>query len=260
VAGEGFSELYRTARAAWPQIEVDAARFIAWARARADDADGMHAADLYLACACAQGEPRALAEFEKRYLAEVPSYLARMDVSRATVDEVQQRLREKLLIGTPPRIADYSGRGPLGGWMRVVAIRTALDFARAEKPHAPLDEDGPLALASPAPDPELDYIKTRYRKEFKTAFQAALLQLEKRERNVLKLHFLDGLGIDEIGAFYRVHRATVARWLVRVRQILLEQTRKALAEKLRLGESELESLMNLVQSQLEVSIKRYLKK
>jgi RNA polymerase sigma-70 factor (ECF subfamily) len=260
VAGEGFTELYQTARAAWPKVELDAPRFIAWARERADDADGVHAADLYLACACAQGEPRALAEFEKRYLSEVPSYLARMDVSRATVDEVQQRLREKLLIGTPPRIADYSGRGPLGGWMRVVAIRTALDLARAEKPHAPLDEDGPLALASPAPDPELDYIKTRYRKEFKTAFQAALSQLEKRERNVLKLHFIDGLGIDEIGAFYRVHRATVARWLARVRQILLEQTRKALAEKLRLGESELESLMALVQSQLEVSIKRYLKK
>ena len=36
--------------------------------------------------------------------------------------------------------------------------------------------------------------------------------LSAQERTVLRLHVLDGLGTDEIGALYKVHRTTVARW------------------------------------------------
>ena len=54
--------------------------------------------------------------------------MARIDSSSQFVDEVKQGLRERLLVGPPPRIAEYSGSGPLGGWLRVVSVRLAITF------------------------------------------------------------------------------------------------------------------------------------
>ncbi len=74
------------------------------------------------------------------------------------------------------------------------------------------------------------------------------------------MHYLDGLNIDEIGASFRVHRSTVARWLAQARERILEETRKLLSSRLQIGRAEAESVIHLVQSQLDVSIYRYLGK
>src|SRR6185369_4971546 len=101
----------------------------------ADEADSstLHVADLFLACACALGDARALALFEDRLMTQVPTHVARIDRSPAFADEVKAQLRDKLFVardGAPPKIAHYSGRGPLGGWLRVTAIRTAQNLLR----------------------------------------------------------------------------------------------------------------------------------
>ena len=114
-------------------------------------------------------------------------------------------------------------------------------------------------LRSAAPDPEVDYLKSKYKEEFRDAFQATLVELSNDERNVLKLHYIDGLNIDEIGTAYRVHRATVARWLAHSREKILEETKKRLEQRLKLQSSEVESLIGLVRSQLDVSIHKFLK-
>jgi RNA polymerase sigma-70 factor (ECF subfamily) len=69
---------------------------------------------------------------------------------------------------------------------------------------------------------------------------------------------IDGLTIDDIGAIYRVHRATAARWLVGIRDKLVEQTRGRLAAKLGVDTEEAASIVRLVQSQLDVSVIRHL--
>jgi hypothetical protein len=48
-------------------------------------------------------------------------------------DELRQNVRERLFLGTPdapPRIASYSGEGDLRHWVRVVAMRAALNLTR----------------------------------------------------------------------------------------------------------------------------------
>jgi len=84
-------------------------------------------------------------------------------------------------------------------------------------------------------------------------------RLTAEQRNLLRLHFLDGLNIEKIGAVMQVHRATVARWIAAAREEILENVRRDLNQRLRLEPSEFESLVNLVRSQLQVSILRYLK-
>src|SRR5690606_22833013 len=136
----------------------------------------------------------------------------------------------------PPRIAGYRGKGRLTSWLRVAAIRIALDL-QASRPSAPLADDDLVER-----DPELDYLRERYRDAFREAFTAALDELEGRERTVLRMHLLDGLGIDRIGQLYEVHRATAARWLERARSELFEATRRRLRESLGVSASEFASI------------------
>jgi RNA polymerase sigma-70 factor, ECF subfamily len=259
-----LDELVATGRTEWPALAVDEDAFVHHVAAHipADDASralfSLHAGDLFLAFACAGGERRAVDALEDR-LAEVGPTLARQG-SAALADEVKQLLRQRLLVadaGERPKIAEYSGRGPLVAWLRVAAVRTALDLHRRANRER-ISDGADLAGLQAAADPEMEVIKNRYREDFRDAFHAAVADLTSRDRNVLRLHFLDGLSIDEIGVIYRVHRSTVARWIARSRDALLEETRRRMREKLQLASGEFESLMGLVQSQLDVSIHRFL--
>src|SRR5262249_15783420 len=128
-----------------------------------------HVEDLYLACACARGDPRAVEHVDDRFLSKVGAQVARGSPSLA--DEVRQIMRERLMgSGGVPWIAGYSGLGALGGWLRISAVRVARDLQRAERRHVPLDS-GVRAAGSAAADPELDYMKTRYADEFSAAFK-----------------------------------------------------------------------------------------
>lgn len=217
--------------------------------------------DAALAAACARGEASAIAEIERRHFANARAAVERI-VGASATDEAMQVVRHKLFVAEPgerPRIAEYEGRGSLGGWLRVVAVRTALTLRRGEKREGKRrDSDDALADLPASPHPEIEPLRAQYQAEFKEAFQGALAGLSARERNLLRLSFLDGLSVDQIGAVYQVHRATAARWVQRAREQLLEETKRRLYEKLRLSPSELQSLVAMVQSQVDVSIHRFL--
>jgi RNA polymerase sigma-70 factor (ECF subfamily) len=137
-------------------------------------------------------------------------------------------------------------------------VHAALKAFRKERRNLPLDDQALQRIASPQEEPWLAQLKQGYAKEFKEAFDQAMCGLEPRERNLLRQNVIDGLSIDEIGSLYGVHRATAARWLAKIRMALLEQTRRGLMQRLRVDETELDSMMRLARSQLHVSIHRFL--
>jgi RNA polymerase sigma-70 factor (ECF subfamily) len=120
------------------------------------------------------------------------------------------------------------------------------------------DEDALLAARAPGDDPELSFIKEASRSAFKAAFQKALDALDDRGRALLRMHLIDGLGIDQIAEVYGVHRATAARWLARAEEEILESTRKSLMLDGKIGREECASILRLVRSQLGDTIRRRL--
>lgn len=264
-----LSALLARCRQEWPDLDVPDTAFLAFLAERmpaggpiVEALQSLHASDLYLACGCALRQAAAHAALERSYLGEVQSYVGRIDGSAAFVDEVRQRLRERILLSEAngrPRIAEYTGKGALGAWLRAVSVRLALDLRRgAVNAAAPgEEEDEPAKLSAPVGDPELDYLKIRYRNEYRAALSATLSALSPDERNVLRLHYLDGLSIDEIGLSYRVHRSTVARWIARARGRILEEVRRRLSNQLKVETEEVDSIMRLVQSQLDVSLRHF---
>lgn len=271
--GARLARLLAEGRAAWPDLEVSTDDYLRYLAARMPQDEtiptalsAVHGADLYLACACALGVPGAIAAFERRLLTHLPAFVGHLNSAPEFADEVGQLLREKLFVapkGAAPKIADYSGRGALASWVRVAALRTALSLRRSQNAQRivgqPSETDDDTPNLPMRRDPEMDYIKDRYRREFKIAFHEAFGTLSVEQRNVLRLHYVDGLNIDRIGAMFRVHRSTVARWLSASCAQVLDETRRLLRERLSLSPTEFDSLAGMIRSQLDLSIIRYLR-
>ena len=213
-----------------------------------------------LARRCAAGDEAALRELETEYLSIVPAALAYMRLPKATVEDIAQTVRDKLLVAEPgaePRIVGYAGRGSLRGLVKVMAVRAAISRIRKERRE--VAEDGYGELPSPERDPEMGFLEERYRAAFKESFEAAVLELDAHDRNLLRMHLLGELTLEQLATMYGVHRATVVRNLATVRKRLFTETRRRLQKKLRIGASELDSVMGLIQSRLDASVSRVLR-
>jgi RNA polymerase sigma-70 factor (ECF subfamily) len=265
-AGAQLEALVAAARRAWPGVEVPEADFSRALVERIDPGEDpavalsrLRAQDVWLACACARGDARALQLFEAQLLDKVPALIHRVDPGGQLAAEVRQELRDRLLVpeGGRARIEDYSGRGDLLAWLRVAALRTALRLRRAQKRRGGHEVAAGAAAADllDGADPERDYLRLRYRGDYERAFADAMAQLEAGQRLLLKLHYVDALSLERLAALQRVHRATVARRLAEARRGLLARTRELLQQRLRLSESEFESILALVRSQLVVSVR-----
>jgi RNA polymerase sigma-70 factor (ECF subfamily) len=246
------------ARAAWPDLRLAPEAFVDHLRGKAPGALAeVRAADLYLACACLAGDGAALSALEASVIRGVDKAVAGVEASPAFLDEVRQALREKLLVGTGRRLADYSGQGSLLAWARTVAVRLALNLKR-DVAREVSDDDLLDAVPFAGRDLELDYVRAQHRADFAAALREALAALDSRGRNLLRLSYVDRLSIDQLGALYGAHRATAARWLNDARDALLAGTRERLVERLRLTQSDLTSLLGALQSNLEISLNRLL--
>jgi len=184
------------------------------------------------------------------FLSRVGEYLARMKPDGSFLDDVRQSLREKLFVSDGCKITEYSGRGPLGGWVRVLAVRTAIDLRRRRGERLPdLQAETPSAV-----DPELGYLAERYRGEVEQAFRHALAALDGEQRTLLRMHFVDAVTLDELARLRNVHRATIARHLVAARKAVLDEIRRHLRERLAVSSDEFVSLIRLVRSRLQISV------
>jgi RNA polymerase sigma-70 factor (ECF subfamily) len=252
-------DAYARARAAHAAFIIPRETFVAHVSRVLDAAspktplESLHVVDLYLACGCAAGNEKAIATFEAECIARVPAFLRRLRLSSLAVDEVKQLLRARLLMrgsdGAPARILSYSGRGKLVSWVRVAAIRMALDLrGRTEK-----EEPVVIGVAATEGDAEIDLLSVRYRTEFENAVREAIASLPDRRRSLLRMHYVDGLNGEQIAAVYEVNRSTVSRWLAAAHSDLIARVRALLLERLDLTEQEIRSIGRHIVSQMALS-------
>ena len=256
-----LDQAYDSARRAWQAVELDRTTYERHVRERVLTMNGdglsrnVHTTDLYLACACINGVPGAFEAFERRYLCGLGGVLRAIDAHPAFVDEVHQQLSEKLF--SSPKLAGYSGRGSLESWVAVAAQRIAISLKRRERAQkgVPTSAADEIAVVG---DPELAFLKERYRREFEEALVAALAVLSERERVVWRLNLVGGASHARIAAMYRVNQSTVTRWIALARGRVWNELRRRLSDRLGIASTEVESLVRLVRSDFNVSISRVL--
>jgi RNA polymerase sigma-70 factor (ECF subfamily) len=246
------------AREAWPGFDLPPAR----AREHLERAfpdgppQGGHLRDLCLAWGCLEGDRAALAALQG-LLDETRRRLAR-DGDAVQADEAVQALSEGLLAqeGKEPLISQYRGAGPLAKWLLRAAANRALKLIRADRSRRKHER---MATAGESPDPELDVLRATYRQAFEESFAAAVAGLPAERRRLLRLHYLDGFGVQEAAKVLEIHRATASRWLDEARRELLEGVRTRLVSQLELSGGELNQLLALAQSKMKITLSRIFK-
>lgn len=257
----------------WSGVELDEADFAAhlgvhWPpeQSPADYLASIHGDDLFLAAACALRKRNAVEIFEQKFMSLVPGALAHLRLDPAVVEDLQQELRTRLLVAEPnelPRIANYAGRGSLKSWLQASAVKLALNWLyRAENRKRIDSEEGVRILdrmsqqgiSSEFRSIESALQKNTYREVVQDALRQAFQRLTQDQRNLLRLHYLDGLRLEEIGSLLGVHKATISRRLADARAQILKMVREDLCRRLASPESVINSILTLMQSQLDESL------
>jgi RNA polymerase sigma-70 factor, ECF subfamily len=256
---------WTTASTKWPDLRVEPAQFAAAVARGARDLGDVVVAigelavdDLYLAQACATGTRAALDAFAAACDSAMFAALRQMNLAGDAIDELVHDVRTKLFVGDgAPKIATYSGRASLASWVRTIATRAAVDRLR-RRDGGSSDDQVLEALPDAGDSPELAHFRATYHVELKAAFEEALATLDVRERNVLRQHFVDGLTLDEIGGLYGVHKTTAFRWLETARTALSKRTRAAFQQRVKTLPADLDSILRLLQSHIDLSLSRVL--
>lgn len=160
------------------------------------------AAEVRLVRAAAAGSREALGQLFHRYAEDVYRVAYRICGTRADAEDTLQ----DVFVGLPRALAHYEEKGRFGGWLRQVAVRTALSRMRAvrRRPWEPLDVVELPARASGA-----DVVD-------RMELSRVLGQMPEAHRIVFLLKEVEGYDHAEIGAFLsispgasrvRLHRA-----------------------------------------------------
>lgn len=170
--------------------------------------------DLALARGCAAGNERAWEVFMLRFrekLYDVARQITRQDASgRELADSVYAELfgtrsREGARIS---KLASYSGRGSLDGWLRTVLAQEYVNTYRKQRRVVSLDEESEQGAQFPAPAAEAaapaDPLLER-------ATEETLRALAEEDRFLLASYFLDGRTLAQIARVLAVHESTISR-------------------------------------------------
>jgi RNA polymerase sigma-70 factor (ECF subfamily) len=247
---------YAEGQIAWPQLTLAFDLFRAHCERvlGSTPAEGWHAhgAELYLCCACAEGDTAAHLALRRELLGRVAAALRRAHPDEELVAESIHALEIKLLVGPHAKIASYAARGPLLGWLHMAAKRSVLDQItrfRARKRWL----DTSFAEEEPRhhqPDPLLGILHERYAASLLAAVKCSLQGLCLEDRKLMQQAHLEGQTIETLGEAYAIHRSTAARRLQRVRQQIADAVRRELSRTYSLSNAEFDEIAAALREQL----------
>src|SRR6185312_337836 len=153
------------------------------------------------------------------------------------------RLRED---GRPAsKLAYYSGRGSLAGWLRAVVSQLAVDQHRKQARLVQTEDDAEFdriaadgseekeAVGRPSslPNPENALTNKLAGSEMEGALASAIQEMDDEDRLLVKLYYFDNLRLKEAGAVLGVHEATASRRLARVHTELRQRVEQILTKE-----------------------------
>ena len=250
---------YERARSTWPEVDLPRSCYAEAVRTAvatgACGLDELRLDDLFLACACAQGIPSAVAALRRDYFGDVQAALHSLGLRGASLDDLEQEVFDEAVTAVDGRapIAGFTGRGPLRRWLRSVAVRKASRRHRSEQRDVEMRRQIEHVLPQ-YDDAELDHLKRRYTRDYGVAVAEAIRSLDVADRLLLKHYFLDGLTIDELAGMFAIHRSTAARRVQRARDRAYAGTVDRLRDRLGMSPSEVADVGRFVRSQLELSL------
>jgi RNA polymerase sigma-70 factor (ECF subfamily) len=187
---------------------------------------GLHAEELALARACAAGHEHAWEVFLTRYRAklyDIAGYITKeSSAARELADSIYAELygtttREGQLTS---KLASYTGRGSLEGWLRTVMAQEHINRYRRQRRLVSLDEETEegIQFATREPEPAMA-VDPRV----EAAIDEVLAALPPEDRFILASYFLDQRTLADIARTLGVHESTISRKVDKLAKSLRKQ-------------------------------------
>jgi RNA polymerase sigma-70 factor (ECF subfamily) len=192
----------------------------------------LRVAELVLARSCAAGNERAWEAFLLRYrekIYAIAGYVAKpSSVARELADSLYADLYGTGEGQRVSKLASYSGRGSLEGWLRTVLAQQYVNRFRREHRLVSLDEqaEAGLQFVSPSQAPAVAIDQ-----RLELAIDGALAASSAEERFLLAAYYLDGRTLSEIGQLLAVHESTISRRLERLAKELRKRILAGLGQR-----------------------------
>ena len=232
--------------------------------------------ELCLAIACEKGDVAAWRDFETLYRHSMLAAARGMSRDEAEAEDLIQYVFGELygirLDGDRrlSKLAHYSGRGSLGGWLRAVVYQCFIDRKRLTSRFEQVEEveefdrlanassayiNGGLSMPPSRPDEIED---TRLRRATEDALSQAVAAIEPRDRLLLNYYYFDDLTLKEIGLLMGVHEATISRWLARAQREVRKKTEEILHHRYGMRRAEVAECLQLA-ARTEIDIRDLLR-
>jgi RNA polymerase sigma-70 factor (ECF subfamily) len=170
--------------------------------------------DLALARACAAGSERAWERFLSRYrekLYDIAGYITKETSSaRELADSLYADLygmsaRDGQRVS---KLASYTGRGSLEGWLRTVMAQEHVNRYRRQRRLVSLDEENEEGVQFAAAEAQP---AVAVEPRLAAAVDEALAELSSEDRFVLAAYYLDDRTLADVARALSVHESTISR-------------------------------------------------
>jgi RNA polymerase sigma-70 factor, ECF subfamily len=242
--------------------------------------DEMQADDLCLIIACERGDESAWTDLVERFTPTVRSAARSASANEDAAEDLSQSIWAELYglrtrkDGMPAsKLAYYSGRGSLAGWLRAVVAQLAVDVFRKQSRLVQTEEDTDLdrlardthiaegqAVLAGMPNPEQSMSNRLAQTGLQQALNKSVRELDAEDRLLVKLYYFDNLRLREVGAVLGVHEATASRRLSRIQSDLRKRVTKILIDEHGWTQAETERSFAEVAQHLDTDLEALLSK
>lgn len=212
--------------------------------------DEIRADDLCLIIACERGDEKAWEDLVANFDSTVKSAARKISANNEDAEDLASSiwaelygLRQDADGNKKSKLAYYSGRGSLAGWLRAVCSQLAIDQFRKQSKFVQIEESrefenlaeessnntGNDQVLHHTASPEELLTEKRTSDDVAAALSTAVASLEDEDRLIVKLYYFDDLKLKDIAATFGYHEATASRKLVRIQN----EIRKCVEKELR---------------------------
>lgn len=233
--------------------------------------------DLCLILACEKGDERAWEYLVSNFDSTVKSAARKISSNNDDAEDLASSiwaelygLRQDADGNKKSKLAYYSGRGSLAGWLRAVVSQLAIDEYRKQSRFVQVEENrefenlaeessnhtGNDRVVHHADNPEELLTAEQTTRDVSLALKHAIESLEDEDRLVMKLYYFDDLKLKEIASMFGYHEATASRKLVRIQTEIRKTVEKELRRQHGWSETEVKRYLSDTASKLGISVEK----
>ena len=241
--------------------------------------DEIHSDDLCLIVACEKGDEKAWEDLVANYDSVVKSAARKISSNNEDAEDLASSiwaelygLRQDAEGNKKSKLAYYSGRGSLAGWLRAVVSQLAVDQFRKQSKYVQIEETrefenlaeessnhtGNNLVVHHDQNPEELFSEKQSTADVSAALRTAIDALEAEDKLILKLYYFDDLKLKDIAATFGYHEATASRKLVRIQTEVRKCVEKELKRHRGWSDGEVKKYLADAASKLGVSLEKML--